>query len=126
MYGNGSVLYVKVLTRVAMNWVQPGYAVAAFSFRLADAPCCECEKVLPAPTVSENRNTVTVSGDGFTYVFRKDEGVLSEWIIGGKSLLARSVEFNCFRAPTDNDNTFQTKRNVYLKWHKTMPFGNID
>lgn len=51
----------------------------------------------------EDLRYLTLSGGRFTYIFDKYKGSFSQMTVNGKSLLNRPVEFNLWRAPTDND-----------------------
>jgi beta-galactosidase len=53
---------------------------------------------------------ITVSGEGFRYVFDKTAGTFCEMTAGNRTLLDRPMEYNIWRAPTDND------RIVRLEW----------
>ena len=123
--GENAVLYVHILTRTPTQWAEPGHGVAAFSFRLKGAKPAVTDPTLPIPEVTESCSAYEVRGKGFSYTFRKDEGVLGEMVIGGKNLLAAPMEWNCFRAPTDNDDSMMEKCNVYRHWAKTSLFGCI-
>ncbi len=58
----------------------------------------------------ESENQIIVSGEGFRYVFDKQAGAFSSLTAGERSLLAKPMQYNLYRAPTDND------RNVRLQW----------
>lgn len=51
----------------------------------------------------EDLRYITLSGENFTYIFDKYKGTFSQMTVNGKNLLNRPVEFNLWRAPTDND-----------------------
>jgi len=125
MSGKDAVLYVSVLMKKDTPWAKRGHTVASFSFALSAEAVAE---PAPAslPTLTEHHNAVTVSGEGFAYTFRRDTGLLVSMVVNGRELLASPLTLTCFRAPTDNDNTMQVKRNVYVNWHITTNFGNIE
>ncbi len=60
---------------------------------------------LPATllSVSEEKRTIKVAGDGFTYTFDKREGAFSQLEAMGRALLKAPMTFAAWRAPTDND-----------------------
>lgn len=145
---------VEVVLKKEKLWAPAGYAVAAYSFVLeeavgavnavvseiagvkaaevesagAETSCqqsavCETGKA-SAPALTETRAEYIVSGDGFSYTFPKDEGTLTEMKVNGESLLAAPMEWNCFRAPTDND--VRWGKGVASQWATNMHFGNIE
>ena len=122
--GKDRVMYVRAVTKESSPWADRGHPVAEYSFRLED------EQMVPdapqgAPLVTENHNSFVVSGKGFSYVFRKDEGVLSQIIRNGKEILCSAMAFNCYRAPTDNDVSISAAKDVYHKWRGDVSFGDI-
>jgi len=65
----------------------------------------------PALSVDESGDEVTVRNSQLTYVFRKSTGLFSRLAFGGAELLDRPMEFNVWRAPTDND--YRRKQSWY-------------
>ena len=63
-------------------------------------------------SVSESRTQYTISGSGFTYIINKSTGLFSYLSKGGVKRIDREMEYNVFRAPTDNDI------NVKNEWYK--------
>ena len=63
-------------------------------------------------TVKEDDRRLFVSGPNFAHVYNKLTGVLEEMNVNQCRLLERPVEYNIWRAPTDND------RYIKLKWQK--------
>ncbi len=121
---DNAVLTVSVNLKNDTLWAKAGYTVMAFTFTLETAKKAVVKTF--APTLTETRNAYVVSGDGFEYTFRKDEGVISSIKAGGKEILSKSIEFNCFRAPTDNDrSTRSSKIKVAEPWNNTRHFGNL-
>ncbi|MDK2809203.1 MAG: beta-galactosidase, partial [Clostridiales bacterium] len=59
------------------------------------------------PTASnhweENRTSITIVGDDFCYTFDKLHGTFQTLLRNNKSILERPMEYNIWRAPTDND-----------------------
>jgi len=124
MQGEDGAAYVRVLTKKDAVWAAKGHEITAFSFAVEGEKEPGAGKAC-APDIRDTASAYTVSGEGFSYLFRKDEGVPCEITIGGENILAKPMRFNCFRAPTDNDKSF-TASNVYQHWHKTFNFGNIE
>lgn len=55
-------------------------------------------------TLEDGENEITVSSSSFKYVFDKDTGLFSEMTVNGKEVLSAPMEYNIYRAPTDNDS----------------------
>jgi beta-galactosidase len=62
--------------------------------------------------VSEDDRFLTICARRFTYVYDKLRGVFHSMEIGNEKLLDRPMEFEIWRAPTDND------RQLKLEWRK--------
>lgn len=61
-------------------------------------------------TISENDKLIIVTGDKFRYVFNKLTGAIDKIVNNNINMLDLPMEFNIWRAPTDND------RNEVKKW----------
>lgn len=122
--GRDGVLYIRVCLKADCAWADKGHAIAAFSFALAQQEEPKSTPVL-APQITETAAAYIVSGEGFSYEWRKDEGVLSRMTVHGKQLLSRPLRLNCFRAPTDNDDTFIPINNIAGRWRRSFGFGDI-
>lgn len=122
--GQDGVLYIRVRLKTDCTWAGRGHEVAAFSFALAQKeqkePSCA-----PAPQIAETASAFIISGEGFAYELRRDEGVLSRMMVRGKELLHAPMRLNCFRAPTDNDDTFIPINNIADRWRRAFQFGDI-
>jgi beta-galactosidase len=66
----------------------------------------------PAPSVTRNQHGVTVSGGDFTYTIDAETGLPSGMRYGGRAFLTRPMEYNTYRAPTDND------ANIRKEWDR--------
>ncbi len=62
--------------------------------------------------LEENERLLTISGIDFSYTFNKLTGLFEEISKSGQKLLERPMEFNLWRAPTDND------RNIKNEWER--------
>lgn len=62
------------------------------------------------PTVTEAARTLTLTGENFTYRYNKRTGTFDYLKKDGVLVTDRAMDWNTFRAPTDND------RNVVNKW----------
>ncbi len=65
-----------------------------------------------AVSVAEDDRYLRVSAADFTYTYNKLIGVWAAMEYQGKQLLERPMEYNIWRAPTDND------RNIKRKWYE--------
>ena len=54
-------------------------------------------------SVNETRNSITVLGEDFEYIFDKNSSAFQSLKKCGKELLQNKMEFTLWRAPTDND-----------------------
>ncbi len=125
---NTSIVWEVVLKKDEI-WAEKGHIVTAFSFPLAT----RCEATQGADEdrknhgeliLEENRAEYIVRGDDFAYTFRKDEGRLCQITVKGEELLAAPIEWNCFRAPTDND--YFWGKGIAKDWRNTTEFGDIE
>ncbi|MDO4306180.1 MAG: glycoside hydrolase family 2 TIM barrel-domain containing protein [Eubacteriales bacterium] len=62
-------------------------------------------------TVEESERFLIVSNEDFTYTYHKQKGIWEGMTCQGKTLLESPMEYNLFRAPTDND------RRIKEIWH---------
>ncbi len=60
--------------------------------------------------LSEDDRHLTVEADGFCYTYNKFTGLFDKMVSHNRSLLERPMQFNLWRAPTDND------RNIRHTW----------
>lgn len=105
-------------------WAAAGHTVAAFSFPLK-TETVTAAPAKSAPKLTAEHATITVSGNDFSYTFRRDTGLLHRITVKGKELLSAPLTLNCFRAPTDNDITAGLS-GVAKEWNKSSHFGNIE
>ena len=119
-----AALTVRATLKHDMEWASTGHTVAAFSFPLKvekpyEHPCSI------APALTENDLCYIVSGEHFSYTFRRDTGLLVAMQSEDRELMNESLSFNCFRAPTDND--WGASRTLAAKeWKDSRYFGNIE
>ena len=69
----------------------------------------ECDDIF-APIMVESDYDVTISGEGFTYIFSKHYGAFTSMVVDGEEQLAGKSVLSAFRAPVDND------RNIIVRW----------
>ena len=73
------------------------------------------ELAAPAPgkvDIACARREIVLTGEGFRYSVNKLTGLFNELCWHNKSFLTRPMEWNLYRAPTDNDQY------VKIKWHE--------
>ncbi len=89
------------------NWAKAGFEIAFDQFILKEwnfAP----EKLVSNQEMitTENADFVEISGDDFSFEFDKNNGLISEYKIAGKSLIENGPLLSLWRAPTDNDGSY--------------------
>lgn len=127
---------IKVVLAENTTWAEKGHVVAAGGDFLT-SECPEQVRGTQAehtekehmekcnmPALQETQAAYVVSGKGYRYIFRKDEGLLSQLIIGGREMMEGPMSFSCFRAPTDND--YRWGQGISAIWNKSGEFGNIE
>lgn len=58
---------------------------------------------------TEDNLNITLSSDRFTYIFNKEQCGFTSLKVNGKELLKEAMQFNIWRAPTDNDRFEKSK-----------------
>ena len=101
----GGEVYIRFIftARKAQPWCGAGYEVCFDQLKLS-----ESEREIPALSQEPVRITdepleITVESAGTRFVFSKRRSAFTSISASGKELLDRPLEFNFFRAPTDND-----------------------
>ncbi|MDY5626907.1 MAG: glycoside hydrolase family 2 TIM barrel-domain containing protein [Clostridia bacterium] len=120
-----SYLTVFVKMKSETEWCEKGHEIARYQFEL-NGNINESKNSFTKPTVKQNLSDITICGKDFEYIFSTDEGAISSMKISGKELLTSPQKINCWRAPTDNDNTPVKVYNMKEKWNMTKEFGNIE
>ena len=64
--------------------------------------------------IREDDRSITVSAPEFCYTYDKLTGVFAEMVYHNQQILARPMEYNIWRAPTDND------RVIKIEWRKAQ------
>lgn len=112
---SGESLYVRFifLQKEDTLWANSGYELGFEQFLLAQSD----RKLIP--TVSSNQISFTednrlinIQGSNFEYAIDKRTGLFCDMKYNGTKLIEKAMEFNAFRAPTDNDC------NVKNDWYK--------
>ena len=73
-------------------------------------------------TVNETSREIIISGENFSYEFDRRRAMFTSLEYSGTELLDRPLEYNAFRAPTDNDCS--VKRDWY-KYHLTEQITKV-
>lgn len=79
-----------------------------------------CEK--GEVNITDKQLEITVSAGEREYLFSKRSGVVTDIRLGGESLIKKPLEFNFFRAPTDNDTDNGDWYRVYLDRYTTKMY----
>jgi beta-galactosidase len=101
-------LNVSLTRKTKTLYAKAGHVVAREQFELpyavAKAPALEISG-LPALTLTEEGDTITVAGEDIKAVFSRSAGTLSSLVYGGAGILAdgQGPRLNLFRALVDND-----------------------
>lgn len=98
--------------RTALPFTKSGYIHGFDQVALTDTKAACCDKVVTtaqAITPREDDRYVILTGDKFRYVYNKLTGTFDEMVVNNKALLQKPVNYNIWRAPTDNDRGIRTK-----------------
>jgi beta-galactosidase len=80
---------------------------------LTSAAATNTENASPTPLkLEEEDHLLTIQGDNFSYTLNKTTGLFDKMNKNDQQLLELPMEFNLWRAPTDND------RNIRNEWEK--------
>lgn len=113
----GDSLYVRfIFTQKSDSpWAENGYEVGFEQFLL-----CETIREFQLAgskgqiDVKEDEKFIEITGDNFTYCIDKRKGLFCRMEYEGIKLMEKPMEFNAFRAPTDNDCAV---KNDWNKFH---------
>ena len=104
---NGDVVMVKAYQKSDTLWAKKGYEVGFEQLIVNDnVPKLEPVNADGSFEVSEQGRNITIKGNNFEYIFDKSTGNFKKL----SDAVTRSVEWNVWRAPTDND------RNIMRDW----------
>lgn len=120
---NGSCfLRVRYLLKSPVPGLKEGWELGFDEIRMPETAAGRQEKALgcesrPAAcsgalTLEQTERRITVTGADFTYVYDTFLGAFSGIRKGEKEYLIRPMEYNIWRAPTDND------RKIRLEWER--------
>ncbi|MCL2405362.1 MAG: DUF4981 domain-containing protein [Defluviitaleaceae bacterium] len=111
--GKDSSLLIRYVQKVDAALVMAGHELGFDQLMInEDVNQPSLPKASTAPTFSSNGRLITISGENFRYVFNRTTGMFDTMVNNQKSLLEQPMEFNIWRAPTDND------RNIRWTWER--------
>ena len=92
-----------------------------------------CEEEYSAPSlvsgdidISEDGTRIYITSDKFSYTFSKKTGLPERMVKLGEQIITKPVEFNLWRAPTDNDQYIRTEWERYGYDRTTTKVYSID
>ncbi len=89
------------------NWAKAGFEIAFDQFMLKEWNFDPEQLVSNQEMITtENEAFVEILGDGFSFEFNKNSGLISEYKTAGKSLIKNGPLLSVWRAPTDNDGSY--------------------
>jgi len=114
---SGESLFVRFIFTLRNDtyWAKRGFVVGFEQFILQKT----VRKLTPIELKNqidfkENMKSIDIIGKNFTYSIDKRKGLFSSMEFNRTRLIEKSMEFNAFRAPTDNDCTV---KNDWYKFH---------
>lgn len=107
-----SFIMLRYITLTETELVPEGYDAGFDQIRLSKGSVAQlgentCETSI---AIDEDEKYISLSGEGFRYVYNKYTGIFDSLNVEGKNVITRPLEWNIMRAGTDND------RNVIRKW----------
>ncbi len=82
---------------------EPGYPLGFDQLILNEEPFFIDPPAEGEVAVEDGQRFLVVAGETFRYVFDRWKGLFSEMCFGNRTILSRPMEWNLYRAPTDND-----------------------
>jgi beta-galactosidase len=101
------------------SWGSKGHEVAWEQFVVHTEPKAVISPV-PAITLEDTDESVTVAGDDFSVVISRESGVMTSFVSGGMELVQEGLTPNLWRAPTDNDRVIvhYSDEKMEVVWRK--------
>ncbi len=96
----------------ASPWAEAGYFLGFDQIELNAFEPKKTALCAGEVNVWQDDDTVVLSGNGFSYTYSKRTGTFTQMERAGESLFVKPMEYNIWRAPTDND------RKVKALWQK--------
>lgn len=113
----GESLYVRfIFTQIKDTvWSKAGFEAGFDQIAISESK----RKLIPdksenALDLNEDDRWIKISGNRFHYCFDKRRGLFGEMVYDNIKLIEKPMEFNAFRAPTDNDCAV---KNDWYKFH---------
>ena len=91
------------------DFFEAGYPLGFDEIYLSEEPFFLDAPAEGTVTVEAGPDEVVFSSPDFRYVFDNETGLFSEMVYKNRNLLTRPMEWNTYRAPTDNDRYISTK-----------------
>ncbi len=103
-YTGNTYLNVYIKSKGNSAFLNKGDLLGTEQFCLFEEPLkSDFQAVNGTLNITDTDNYIKINGDGFSYKFSRTKGTFSSILMNGKEFLERAVEFNIWRAPTDND-----------------------
>lgn len=93
-------------------WAEKGYEVGFEQIILSDTFELEERDVCGDIKVVQTKKEIKISGADFDYIFNKRTAVFDKMTVNGEAVIEKPMEWNVWRAPTDND------RNIVRAWRE--------
>ncbi len=105
-----NIFYTQICT---LPFTTAGHPLGHEQFILQNQPVLICAAPSPAPlAIEETPVQFTVTGKAFCYKFDRMSGLFDALTVQGTPLITRPMQWNIWRAPTDND------RIIVKKWRE--------
>lgn len=103
--GAEAFLTLRFTLKEDTNWAQAGHEIGWEQFKLPFGGSITPQLHTDTPTVNVNESAeqIAIVGNAFTLTFDKATGQIASFNYAGTALLASGMQFNAWRAPTDND-----------------------
>ncbi len=99
------------ILRTSQPLLEEGFSLGFDEFPLcADVLPCTAKADGSAPQVQNETHRLVIKGSHFACTFDKNTGLFSSWTFRGQDLLTVPMDWQVWRAPTDND------RNIRNEW----------
>lgn len=95
-------------------WADEGNEIAFCQFKIPTECASETVKLSGELAVTEDDARIFITGNGFKYTFSKLSGTFTQLCIDGKNQLEKPIEYNIWRAPTENDQN--AGNGIAAKW----------
>ena len=117
-------LTVTYILRKALAGIPAGHVLGFDEFRLQNSDgrnqtalayiCPETDSSKAAPVITESGTDLIIRGSTFFYVLNTLTGNFTSLRTAGREILKKPVDFNLWRAPTDNDRPYES----LWKWER--------